>query len=208
MSSSAETFCDCPLLEGVVTTSNDDGSTNISPMGPRVDWPTTRLLLRPFQSSMTYRNLHRTRRGILHVTDDVLLIARAAMGCLSANTLLVDGPEGYGKRLADCVRWYAFDVDSLDDSQDRTEIVCHVADEGSVRDFFGFNRARHAVIEAAILATRLHLIPMENVLDDFSRYTEIVEKTAGEQERQAFCELQQFVTDRFGEAETKIVFDR
>lgn len=200
-------FRNCPLLEGVVTTTNHDGGTNISPMGPRIDWPTTRLLLRPYQSSQTYQNLARSRRGVLHVVDDVLLIARAAIGRLSASTPTADAPDGYGQRLADCVRWYAFDVESVDTSQDRTEIVCQVVDEGKVRDFFGFNRARHAVIEGAILTTRMHLLSMENVLDEFTRLATIVDKTAGDMERQAFAELQQFLADRLGEADTNTMLD-
>lgn len=200
-------FRNCPLIESVVTTVNENGDTKISPMGPRVNSPTTHLLLRPFQSSQTYQNLRRTQRGIMHVTDDVLLIARAAIGRLPASTPLVPGPEGYGQRLADCARWYAFDVQSIDDSQDRTEMVCKVTEHGTVRDFFGFNRARHAVIEGAILASRLHLLSMENVLDDFTRLGTIVDKTAGDFERRAFAELQQFLSDRLGEADTNTMLD-
>jgi len=143
----------------------------------------------------------------MHVTDDVLLIARAAIGRLPASTPTVPGPEGYGPRLADCARWYAFEVQSIDDSLDRTEIVCKVTQQGEVRDFFGFNRARHAIIEGAILASRLHLLSMENVLDEFTRLASIVDKTAGDMERRAFAELQQFLTDRLGEADTNTMLD-
>lgn len=197
----------CALLEGIVTSENEGGTTHIAAMGPRVDWPTKRILLRPFQSSTTYSNLLRSGRGILHVTDDVLLMSRAAIGKLPNDTPTVPGPDGFPNRLADCVRWYAFVVDSIDDSQDRTEIQCHVAAEGNIRDFFGFNRARHAIIEAAILATRLHLISMEKVMDDFAHFATIVDKTAGDTERQAFAELQQFLNDRMGEEETRTMLD-
>lgn len=195
------------LLESIVTTANADGSTHIAAMGPRVDWPVTRLLLRPFQSSTTFSNLQRSRRGILHVTDDVLLMTRAAIDRLPGDTPLEPGPNEYPARLADCVRWYAFEVESIDDSQDRSEMVCRVTDEGRVRDFFGFNRARHAIIEAAILATRLHLLSMEAVMDRYSEFATIVDKTAGETERQAFAELQQYLNDRMGEEETHTMLD-
>jgi uncharacterized protein len=197
----------CALLEGIVTTADEAGTTHISAMGPRVNWPTTRLLLRPFQSSTTFHNLARTRRGILHVIDDVLLLARAAIGRLPSDTPTIHELEAYPHRLVDCVRWYAFEVDAIDDGQDRTEIECHVTAEGRVRDFFGFNRARHAVIEAAILATRLHLISMEKVMDDFGNFATIIDKTAGDSERQAFAELQQYLNDRMGEEETRTMLD-
>ena len=48
-------------------------------MGPEVDTPLTGLVLKPYKSSRTYQNLKRTPAGVLHVTDDVELIARAAI---------------------------------------------------------------------------------------------------------------------------------
>ena len=68
------------ILEGIVTTVNVDGSVNISPMGPIVDdLRIERLVLRPYQTSVTCQNLLRTRQGVFHVTDDVEIIARAAV---------------------------------------------------------------------------------------------------------------------------------
>ncbi len=77
------------LLEGVVTTLNGDDSPHIAPMGPIVDERFTRLLLRPFRTSVTYQNLKRTGQGVLHVTDDVELIARAAVGRLEVLPRLI-----------------------------------------------------------------------------------------------------------------------
>ena len=51
-----------------------------------------------------------------------------------------------GVILTDACRWYAFQVESLDDREERTEIAARVVDRGHGRDFFGFNRAKHAVI--------------------------------------------------------------
>jgi len=46
------------------------------------------LRLRPFQTSTTFHNLKRQRAGVFHVVDDVLLLARAAIGPIGA-TLIV-----------------------------------------------------------------------------------------------------------------------
>ena len=72
------------ILEGIVTTHNDDGSVNVAPMGPIVDETMAWLRLRPFQTSVTFHNLRRQRSGVFHVTDDVLLLARAAIGRLDS----------------------------------------------------------------------------------------------------------------------------
>jgi hypothetical protein len=72
------------ILEGIVTTISPTGDVHIAPMGPRVDADMRRFLLRPFNTAQTYHNLRRHGEGVLHVTDDVLLLARAALGQLVA----------------------------------------------------------------------------------------------------------------------------
>ena len=66
------------ILEGIVTTVSRDGAVNIAPMGPHVEEGMTRFLLRPFPTSQTYRNLKAHGEGVLHVSDDVLLLGGCA----------------------------------------------------------------------------------------------------------------------------------
>jgi hypothetical protein len=181
------------LLEGIVTTLNADGSTHIAPMGPVVDVVFERLLLRPYCTSTTYQNLRRTRRGVLHVTDDVDLFAHAAVGQLKQLPKMISATAIDGQIIADACRWYAFRVDSIDDRQERTEVAASVIDHGRIRDFLGFNRAKHAVIEAAIMATRLRFMCADAVRTDLERLAVIVEKTGGHQERSAFAFLQEYM---------------
>ena len=97
--------------------------------------------------------------------------------------------------LANCCRWYEFEVTQLDDSQERTRIDCRIVHTGRVRDFFGFNRGKHAVVEAAILATRTAFLPANQILDELAKLHVLVDKTGSEQERRAFQLLQTFVSD-------------
>ena len=168
------------ILEGIVTTQNEDGTVNISPMGPIVDASVSQFLFRPYCTSTTYKNLKRASAGVFHITDDVLLFAQAALG--QPDPL----PELEGLVLTDACRWYAFDIDTLDDSQERTHITAHTVKQGHNRDFLGFNRAKHAVLETAILATRVHLLPAADILAELDRLRSPVEKTASSAEIQAF----------------------
>lgn len=186
------------ILEAIVTTQNVDGSVNVAPMGPQVDAAMRSFVLRPYQTSTTYQNLKCTGQGVLHVTDDVELLARAAIGSLSPPPEFAPASGVAGFRLADCCRWYSFRVRSLDDSQPRTTIVAEVVESGRVRDFFGFNRAKHAVVEAAILATRIGLLPGAEIRDQFQRLKILVDKTAGDQERRAFEILQAHLEEHLG----------
>jgi hypothetical protein len=184
------------ILEGIVTTLDADGSVNISPMGPEVDESMTRLVLKPYQTSTTYRNLKRSGQGVFHVTDDVDLLARAAVGAPDPPPEMMPAAAVEGRILCDACRWYAFRVASLDDRQERTRIECEVIDRGTLREFFGFNRGKHAVVEAAILATRVEFLPAEDILSEFARLAVLVDKTGGDAEHRAFTFLRDHVAAR------------
>lgn len=186
------------ILEGIVTSTGPDGGTNISPMGPLVDDAITSLLLRPFQTSTTYANLKRTGVGVFHVTDDVELLARAAVGQLDEQPALVPAMALEGWVLRDACRWYEFEVESIDDSQPRSGILTRVVMQGRGRDFFGFNRAKHAVVEAAILATRVEFLPHDQIQAEMERLAVLVAKTAGPPERRAFAFLQGYIQEAIG----------
>lgn len=181
------------ILEGLMTTTNDDGTVNVSPMGPRVDESLQEFVLRPFQTSTTYKNLKRTGVGVFHVTDDVEMLAHAAVGKLSPlpPTAPCDAVAGF--ILTGACRWFAVCVAELDDSAERTTIVCRTVADGELRPFFGLNRAKHAVVEAAILATRLHLLPAEDVARQIDALRPLVEKTGGDAERRAFAFLDDYI---------------
>ena len=184
------------ILEGIVTTLNADQGVNISPMGPIVDRQMQELELRPYQTSTTYQNLKRHGEGVFHVTDNVDMLARCAVGSISPPPTVSEAPHVSGRILTDACRWYEFRVLQLDDSQPRTRIRCEIVGQGRQRDFFGFNRAKHAVLEAAILATRIGLIPREQIELELERLQVLIEKTAGDQERSAFEFLRDYVHNK------------
>jgi hypothetical protein len=187
------------ILEGIVTTVGPDGTVHIAPMGPAVDAAMQRFLLRPFPTAQTYRNLLFRGEGVLHVTDDVLLLAKAALGQLDPPPRLLAANQVRGFILADACRYYEFRVAGMDDSEQRVRIDAQVVHSGRLRDFFGFNRAKHAVVEAAILATRIHLLPLEEIVAEYRKLGVIVGKTGGPQEKEAFEFLRQRVEHRPGE---------
>jgi hypothetical protein len=183
------------ILEGIVTTRDSTGGLNVAPMGPIVDEPVSRLVLRPFKTSQTYANLKFAPYGVFHVVDDVLLLAQAAIGRLCETPPTFPAEKVPGAVLSSCCRWYEFEVREFDDSQERAELRAQVVHTGRMRDFFGFNRAKHAVLEAAILATRVHLLPRPEIEAELKRLKPMVTKTGGPPEIDAFAMLTQFVHD-------------
>ena len=145
------------ILEGIVTTLSPEDVLNIAPMGPEIDagCEMERFVLR--------------RTGPRRLTR---ISRRGARGCSTSPTTSCSWPRRRSGRrsshlrprrpadvvagviLLDACRFYEFRVVELDDREDRTRIVVETVAQGRQRDFFGFNRAKHAVVEAAILATR------------------------------------------------------
>jgi hypothetical protein len=182
------------ILEGIVTTLSPQGALNVAPMGPRVDAAMRRFVLRPFRSSTTYQNLKACGEGVLHVTDDVLLLARTAIG-LPVEPVSRPAEVVAGRVLVEACRYYEFRVIDLDDREDRTTVMVETVAQGWFRDFFGFNRAKHAVVEASILATRVSLLPLEEIFADYRRLAPLVEKTGGPGEHEAFLLLGRHLSD-------------
>jgi hypothetical protein len=182
------------ILEGLVTTTSAAGAVNIAPMGPRVEPPGAgeleRFVLRPYRTAQTYRNLKEHGEGVLHVTDDVLLLARAALGPVDPPPALLPARRVSGWVLAEACRYYEFRVAGCDDRAERAEIRAEVVGAGRLRDFFGLNRALFAVVEAAILATRTAFLPLDEIEADYRKLAVLVEKTGGPREREAFALLQ------------------
>jgi hypothetical protein len=128
------------------------------------------------------------------VTDDVLVLARTAIG-LDPAVETRDADIVRGRILTGACRYYEFRVAELDDRDERTTIVVDTVAEGRLRDFFGLNRAKHAVVEAAILATRVAFLPIDEILADFRKLGVLVEKTGGSDEHAAFALLNEYVVN-------------
>ncbi len=180
------------IVEGLVTSLDANGRVNIAPMGPVVQGDYDRLLLRPFQPSSTFSNLAATRCGVFHVVDRVDVIAKAAIGRLDALPETEPAKRVLGVVLVDCCRWFEFTVDSVDATEPRSRMPCSVIHTAERRPFCGFNRARHAILEAAIIATRVHLLPKSEVAAAFQFLEPAVAKTGDESERDLFAMLRQF----------------
>ena len=184
------------ILEGLVTTTDADGRPHLAPMGPRVTPDMQTFTLRPFPTSQTFQNLLKHPEGVLHVTDDALLLARAAVGAADPFPPVRPAERVRGFVLADACRAYEFVVRSVDTSEPRVRIEADVVHVAVQREFFGFNRAKHAVLEAAILATRLHILPASEVAEEYRKLRVIVDKTGGPAELEAMTFLEGHLAER------------
>lgn len=181
------------IVEGVVTTLDSEGNLNVAPMGPIVEGDFSGLVLRPFQSSTTFRNLNQTGCGVFHVVDSIEILAQAAISKLTEAPPTRPASRINGRILTDCCRWFEFRITVSDVSEERSVMQAEIVAHGERRPFLGFNRARHAVLEAAILATRVHLLPQDEVSVQMTVLKSAVEKTGGVAETDAFKMLQDYI---------------
>jgi hypothetical protein len=184
------------ILEGLVTTTDAAGGLHLAAMGPAIDEQEravgriTRLTLRPFGGSQTAANLARVPEGVFHLTDDVLLLAHVVGAVPGPRPAARPAERVQGWLLEDACRAYEFRIASADTTQQRVRLEAVVVAEHAGRPFLGFNRAAHAVVEGAILVTRLHLLDADEIQRRFADLAVLVEKTGGEREREAFAILQ------------------
>lgn len=188
------------IVECIVTTMSAAGDVNFAPMG--VEWGDETLVVKPFLETTTYSNLHETGTGVVNITDDVYLLARAAIS--SPQYPGTPAVRVRGVVLEAACSWREFEVESVDDTPPRSRMIVRVVHRGVRREFIGFNRARHAVLEAAILATRTHLLPPEEIRAEYARLRVIVDKTAGPREHEAMAMLESFVNERLGPGAARV----
>jgi hypothetical protein len=177
------------IVETIVTTVAADGAVNCAPMG--VEWGEDSIALKPFLDTATFRNVTASGCAVVNLTDDVRLFARAAISNPAYPT--VPATVVPGVVLADCCSWREIEVRSVDRTPPRSRIDTMVVHRGVRREFIGFNRASHAVLEAAIYATRLHILPRTFVESELARLQVIVDKTAGPHEFEAMALLTDFI---------------
>ena len=180
------------IIETIVTSTAPDGTINFAPMG--VEWQEGALVLKPFLETTTFRNVSTGGAAVVNLTDDVMLFARAAL----SDPQFPSFPAAVvrGVVLEAACSWREVEVVGVDDTPPRSRIETRVVHRGFRREFIGFNRARHAVLEATILATRTHLLPMEQIREEVTRLQVIVDKTAGPREQEAMAFVTEYVRGR------------
>jgi hypothetical protein len=170
------------IRESIAITANADGTPHIAPIGVIVE--PDALVIAPFRPSVTLDNLAARGAATVNYTDDVRVFA----GCLTGRRDWPVAPAARvgPPRLAGALAHEEVEVfDRIDDPQ-RPRLRCRVVHRATHAPFSGFNRAQAAVVEAAILVSRLHLLPREKIAREMEYLSIAVAKTAGDREREAW----------------------
>ena len=179
------------IRECIVTTVDKDGFAHLAPMGIHEDGGN--FIILPFKPSITLDNLDKQGTATLNYTDDVRIFA----GCLTGhsdwptcNTEVIDGA-----RLENCLAHTELEVIQKTEDRVRPKYFCKAVHEATHAPFHGYNRAQSAVIELAILVSRLDLLPEERINREIAYLKSSFEKTAGIREQEAWSRLMLKVTN-------------
>lgn len=173
------------IREVIVTTVNARGDPHLAPLGMIAEGE--RWILAPFHPSTTLENLRQAPFAVANLTDDVRVFA----GCLTGRR---DWPLSPAKvvaapRLKSTLAHLELVVTDIREDALRPRFVCRVAHHASHAPFQGFNRAQAAVIEAAVLISRLHMLPRPEIEAELARLEIVVAKTASASEAEAWSWL-------------------
>lgn len=173
------------IVETIVTTVNAKGEAHIAPLGLIAEGE--RWVIAPFRPSRTLDNLGEVPFAVASHTDDVRVFAGCVTGRKDwATTAALQVP---GVRLSDAVSHWELAVEQVADDTQRPRFSCRLVHTGSHRPWEGFSRAQAAVLECAVLVTRLSMLPPEKIENEL-KYLEIaVSKTAGPREEEAWAWL-------------------
>jgi uncharacterized protein len=183
------------IIETIFSTLDSTGQANFAPMG--ISLGEDEIIVRPFRNTQTCRNLLDTGCGVANFTDDVQAFVKSALSDVELPHFKAHSIAGVV--LQDACSWRELEIIGENGALDRPEIRCREIYRGWQRDFLGFCRARNAVIEATILATRIHLYSPHDVLRDLERYEQIIKKTGDEKEQSAFQQVCDYIGKRMSD---------
>lgn len=184
------------IRECIVITQSKAGAVHIAPLGLIEEGE--HLVIAPFRPSLTLDNLRENPVAVANYTDDVLVFA----GCLTGRRDWPTKPATKvpGVVLEQALAHAELQVVAVAEDEQRPRFRCAVIHEENHRPFHGFNRAQAAVVEAAILVSRLHMLPSEKIEREIGYLQIAIDKTAGPRERQAWDWLMERIVEHKAKA--------
>lgn len=179
------------IHEVIVTTMSENGQPHSAPMG--ISEVNSHILIQPFKPSATYNNLKSHRQCSINYVDDVRVFAGSLTGRRDWPTERCQQIEC--EYLSQALTHSELEVVGFEDNNPRACFTAAIINEVTHSPFRGFNRAQNAVIEAAVLTSRLSMLPVEKIRQEIAYLTIAMEKTAGDREWEAWGWLMAKIED-------------
>ncbi len=178
------------IYETLVTTLNAAGDVHCAPMGAQYEGD--EVVLKPFRPSATLDNILARGSAVMNLTNDVRIFAGCVTGRRDWPTVAAERVAG--RRLAGALAHVELSLVACEDDPQRPVLRFARVWEQTHAPFPGFNRAQAAVIEGAVLASRLSMLPAEKIDRELAYLQIAIDKTAGPAELEAWGWLKDAVT--------------
>ncbi|MDP3306703.1 DUF447 domain-containing protein [Methylotenera sp.] len=183
------------IFETIITSIDLSGNAHVTPFG--IQLQDNLVVISPYKPSATLNNILATQQAVMNLTDDVRVFA-GALTRRQAWTL-VPTQKISGFRLLETLVHKELKLVEVIEDAHRPQLLMKVVHEEQHQPFLGFNRAQAAVIELAVLASRLHMLQKEKVLSEMTYLKIAIDKTAGERELQAWGWLAEKIENFYAE---------
>jgi hypothetical protein len=183
------------IYETIISTVDAVGQPHVTPFG--VQKKEGLYVIAPFKPSTTLDNILTTQCAVMNLTDDVRIFAGAVTRKQSFELLPAFKINGF--RLANTLAHHELALVEVVDDTERPQLLMQSTYQATHQPFTGFNRAQAAVIELAVLATRLNRLPQEKVMTERAYLQIAVDKTAGKREQEAWQWLIEKIDNYYAE---------
>ena len=183
------------IFETIIISTDLAGNPHVTPFGVRHE--NGYLVISPYKPSTTLDNILATKNAVMNLTDDVRVFA----GALTNRQVwqLTQANKIKGFRLADCLVHVELELVEVREDELRPQLIMKKITEENHQSFQGFNRAQAAVLELAVLASRLRMLPREKIQTELQYLQIAIDKTAGERENQAWGWLMEKIDNFYAE---------
>jgi uncharacterized protein len=183
------------IFETIISTQDASGNVHITPFGIREQ--DGYVIISPFKPSTTLTNILSTQCAVVNMTDDVRVFAGAIVKRQQFEVVPANTIECH--RLANTLSHQELTLFKVVDDELRPQLWMKVVHSGLHASFKGFNRAQAAVVELAVLVSRLHLLPKEKIEQERAYLQIAMDKTAGVHEWEAWTWLIEKIDNFYAE---------
>lgn len=173
------------ILETIITSIDHDGKPHVAPFGVRME--NENIIISPYKPSHTLENILASKVAVMSNTDDVRVFAGALTGRQPWTLIPTNQVNGF--RLKNCLAHTELQLLKVRDDALRPQLVMQQIISENHAAFKGFNRAQAAVLELAVLVSRLDRLPKAKVESELQYLQIAIDKTAGEIEHEAWSWL-------------------
>ena len=187
------------IFETIIISTDLAGNPHVTPFGVRHE--NDYIVISPYKPSRTLDNILVTKNAVMNLTDDVRVFAGAITNRQAWQLAQANKIKGF--RLAGCLAHAELELLEVREDEMRPQLIMKKISEENHQPFLGFNRAQAAVIELAVLASRLRMLPREKIQTELEYLQIAIDKTAGERENQAWGwlieKIDNFYAEQLGE---------